>query len=206
MNKLRTSLAMSAIALMGALSMNAQAAEFPYNGQVQAATGILATLITPIPQEMLGGITFDDAAIAVGLAGPADIISMQVNIGLVCIASDVGICAPGSFAAPISSVDAAAVTFADGQPTGGSMTVTGSVTTPVVLTVSVVFNLDAGTWSANAPGFGTVTGTFAPTVMQVLAPFDANKVPTMSVYGLIITVLGLLLVAGRRLRKAQSRS
>lgn len=205
MKKLHTSLAVSAIALMGAFSTMAQAAEFPYNGQVQSVTGALAALITPIPQEILGSITFDDTAIASGSAGPADVVGLQVNIGAVCIASDIAVCAPGSFATPITSVDAATVTFTGGQPTGGSMTVTGSLTTPIILTVSVIFDLSAGTWTADALAAGTVGGSFVPTAPSVLGPFDANKVPSMPIYGLIIIGLGLLLVAGRRLRKTPTR-
>jgi hypothetical protein len=117
---------------MGAFSMTAQAAEFPYNGQVQPATGALAAFITPIPQDILGSITFDDTAIASGSAGAADVVGLQVNIG-------------------------------------------------------------------------TVGGSFVPTAPSVLGPFDANKVPAMPIHGLIITSLGLLLVAGRRLRKTPTR-
>lgn len=156
-------LACTTMILTGALSINTQAEEIPYSGEVLAATGAMLGLISPIPQPMVGSITYDDAAIASGLAGPADILGMQANIGAVCIAMDITTCAPGTIATPVTNIDAAAVTFANGVPTGGTMSVVGTLVDPIVITLPVDFDFNTGTWSADGGVFGTVSGSFAPT-------------------------------------------
>ena len=143
---------------------SAPSADFAYNGQVLVTTGAMVGLIPTIPLDMIGNIAYEPAAIAAGLAGPSDVTAMEVNIDQICIAIDISTCAPGTIATPITSIDAAAITFAGGLPTGGSMTVTGNLTSPVALTLTVVFDFDAGTWDADAGVFGTVGGTFAPTL------------------------------------------
>jgi hypothetical protein len=195
----------TAAVLLSALSANAQAAAILYTGDVLAATGALAGLITPIPQPMSGTVTYDDAAIAGGLAGPSDVTDVLVEVGAFCFALDILNCPAGSAAVPVTSIDSAAVTFSGGEPTGGSMQVTAfSATFGVSIPIS--FDLSAGSFLADAGALGTVSGTFSAPAPAVLGPFDPNKVPTMPIYGLIITGLGLLLVAGRRLRAVQSRS
>jgi hypothetical protein len=74
----------TAAVLLSALSANAQAAAILYTGDVLAATGALAGLITPIPQPMSGTVTYDDAAIAGGLAGPSDVTDVLVEVGAFC--------------------------------------------------------------------------------------------------------------------------
>lgn len=161
---------LSSVALFGAMTMTAQAAVINYEGAVTTTTGAMIGLIPPPLPAMDGFIEYDDTAIAGGLAGPGDILGMQVNIGAICVAIDVAGCAPGTIATPITMISAAAVTFdALGNPTGGSMTAVGNLTTPITLTLPVIFDLTAGTWSADGGFFGTVGGTFAPAVIPVPA-------------------------------------
>lgn len=84
-----------------------------------------------MPLNMVGNIAYESAAIAAGFTGPADVTAMPVNISAICIAIDVSTCAAGTIATPITSIDAAAVTFSSGVPTGGSMMVTGNLTEPI---------------------------------------------------------------------------
>jgi hypothetical protein len=149
---------LSAVALFGALSMNTQAAEITYAGEVLSATGALATLITPVPQPMGGTITYDDGAIAGGLAGPGDITSITVNVGAFCFNLDPATCPVGSAPVAITSIDAAAVTFAGGAPTGGTLDITTFAST-FGLFIPISFDLTAGTFLATS-GLGNVSGTF----------------------------------------------
>jgi hypothetical protein len=88
-----------------------------------------------------------------------------------------------------------------GNITGGAMTIAAAVPTGTIGNLAV--DADAGTWALTISGIDIATGTGS---FALLAPppsvnnFDANKVPTMSVYGLIIIALGLLLVAHRHLK------
>ena len=160
---MKKSIVLAAAALASVLSFNSQAAVIQYSGAVTTTTGAMIGLIPVIPLSMNGFIEYDDAAIAGGLAGPADILGMQVNIGAICVAIDTAGCAPGTIATPITSISSAAVTFSPLAvlPTGGSMTAVGNLTTPITLTLPVIFDFDAGTWTADGGFFGTVGGTFA---------------------------------------------
>jgi hypothetical protein len=161
MKLFRISTVVSAVALMGALSMNSQAAEIAYGGEVLVSTGALAGLITPVPQPLGGSVTYDDTAIAGGLAGPSDILGVNITVGAFCFALDTAACAAGTAPVPVTSIDAAAVTFAGGAPTGGSMEVT-TFSSTFGISIPISFDLTAGTFLGDAGFLGTVSGTFAP--------------------------------------------
>jgi hypothetical protein len=88
-----------------------------------------------------------------------------------------------------------------GNITGGAMTIAAAVPTGTIGNLAV--DADAGTWALTISGIDIATGTGSFALLAPPPPvnnFDANKVSTMSVYGLIITALGLLLVARRHLK------
>lgn len=157
--KLRISMIIALAALMSMLSLNSQAAVFQYSGAMTATTGVFETFI-PAPLPLIDGfIEFDDAAIAAGFAGAGDILGMEINLGPFCVATDLAGCAPGVVAMPITGINFSAVTFAGGLATGGSMLVTGVLTTPIQLTLPIIFSLDVGVWFADGGPFGTLAGT-----------------------------------------------
>ena len=157
--KLRTSMIISAAALLSALSLNSQAAIFQYSGQMTATTGVFETFI-PAPLPAINGfIEFDDAAIASGFAGAGDVLGMEMNIGPFCVATDLAGCAPAVIAMPITAINFSAVTFAGGLPTGGSLLATGVITSPIQLTLPLIFSFDAGVWFTDGGPFGTLAGT-----------------------------------------------
>lgn len=152
---------LSSVALFGALSMNAQALVVNFEGGVSDVTGAFIGIFFPPLPTMSGFIEYKDTAVAAGLAGPSDILAAQVNIGTtVCIALDLAGCAPGFVKMPITSIDAAAVTFSGGSPTGGSVAFTGNLTRPVVLTLPLIFDFNAATWIIDGGLFGAVTGCY----------------------------------------------
>ena len=88
-----------------------------------------------------------------------------------------------------------------GNITGGAMTIAAAVPTGTIGNLAI--DADAGTWALTISGIDIATGNGSFALLAPPPPvknFDANKVPTISVYGLIITALGLLLVARRHLK------
>ncbi|MEH6593273.1 MAG: hypothetical protein V7746_23590 [Halioglobus sp.] len=98
-----------------------------------------------------------------------------------------------------------------GNVTGGAVTIVAAVPTGTVGTLAI--NADAGTWAFSIAGNDIATGTGAfeqvatpPTTTPTPTPpaptpgaGTATGIPTMSAYGLILTALGMIFVARRRL-------
>lgn len=157
--KLRSSIAASIFLLGAVLSFSSQAAVIQYSGQMTTTTGVFETFI-PAPLPAIDGfIEFDDTAIAAGIASASDILSMEMNIGAFCVATDIAACAPGLLAMPVTAINFSAVTFTAGAPTGGSMLATGVLTSPIQLTLPLIFSFDAGVWFTDGGPFGTLAGT-----------------------------------------------
>ena len=89
------------------------------------------------------------------------------------------------------NVDGSTLDFGVGVGGGGSISFGGSVV--------------AGNLSGNWTGLGQ-TGIWSASPVAAPAPGGSTVIPTMSTYGLILTILGLLLVAARRLRASAKRS
>lgn len=157
-----------AFALTGVMSMNANALVVDYAGTVLASTGALATLVPP-GTAVGGPVSYDDAAVATGTVGPAGILSIDINVGGFCFSTgpDVSGCPLGGALVPVSSIDAAAVTFAGTTPTGGFLDVT-TFSPSFGIFIPISFDLTAGTFLATSP-LGDASGTFAPAVVPVPA-------------------------------------
>lgn len=158
MNKIIKTL-LSSGALIVALSMNAQALTVTYGGTVDTATGALGTLVPP-GTPVGGPISYDDAAVATGTVGPSGILGIDINVGGFCFTSgpDNTGCPSGGAYVPITSIDAAAVTFAGMTPTGGMLDVT-TFSPSFGIFIPISFDLTAGTFLATSP-LGDASGTF----------------------------------------------
>jgi len=88
------------------------------------------------------------------------------------------------------NISGSTLDFGVGVGGGGSIAFDGSVAAGEL----------SGSWS----GLG-LAGTWTASPVVVAAPSRATVVPTMSIYGLMLTALGLLLVSTRRLRKSAKR-
>jgi len=158
-------------------------------------------------------------SIDMSVAGPASDAGVLFNSGSICVTSD------GGAACDLGIVDAAVTNldFRSGAPwgyfttqgmqltggaggTGFTVAQPGPVTGngPASATGAVLLlGNDAGifldgniTFSTDAP---------PPPVGDIDIPNDPPKIPTMPIYGLGLTILGLLSIAGRRLRKSARR-
>ena len=90
-----------------------------------------------------------------------------------------------SFSGSVSgNINGSTLDFGVGVGGGGTVAFDGTVTGG---------NL-SGTWS----GFNAA-GTWSASPVAGPAPGGPSAIPTLSAYGLVLTILGLLLVAGRRL-------
>jgi len=221
MNKIRISIFLSAVALMGALSINAQAQALTISGTIDSGTGALAALVAP-------GTSFSG-----GLDWSGTLDGGQVVLGGFCFTDDAsglppasGTCGAGSAvpilttgqaiydgtpAAPGATFQQAGSTF-DGT-SGVIKIITYSPTFGVLIPIDLTFNGDGtGTVFADAGALGTATGSGSFVVPSsppsggggnsgLVIPNDPPKIPTMPLYGLGLTILGLLSIAGRRLRK-----
>ncbi|MEM7083663.1 MAG: hypothetical protein AAF465_13110 [Pseudomonadota bacterium] len=144
------------VALVASVSLGAQAATLTITGEVTTAGGAFVAL-TPIGTPVGGPIVVDDTALASGSIGIADIISIDVNVGGFCFATGAGDCGGMGTIVPITSIDSAAITGSSGT-LGGSFSVTAFSPTFMV-SIPIVFDLDAGTFSADGGALGTVGGT-----------------------------------------------
>jgi hypothetical protein len=91
-----------------------------------------------------------------------------------------------SFSGSVSgNISGSTLDFGVGVGGGGSVAFDGTVT--------------GGDLSGNWSGFGAA-GTWSASPVAGPAPGGSTAIPTMSAYGLVLTMLGLLLLAGRRLR------
>lgn len=160
----------SAFAMCVMMASGAQAATISYSGQVTAATGAFAGLIGP-GTPIGGDITYDDAAIAAGLAGPSDIDDITVVVGGFCFATGAG-CPVGPAVVPITNIPVAAVTFSGGNPTGGVLEVLAFSPT-FQASVPIAFDLTAGTFFADGGFLGTASGTFVAIPGEVPLPAAA---------------------------------
>ncbi|MFK8032092.1 MAG: thrombospondin type 3 repeat-containing protein [Gammaproteobacteria bacterium] len=133
-----------------------QAADLAYSGEVVDVTGAFVAL-TPPGTEVGGPIVVDDAALAGGLIGIADIVSINVNVGGFCFATDGGDCSGVGSLVPITSIDSAAIT-GTGGPLGGSFTVTAFSPTFNV-SIPISFDLDNQSFAGDGGAIGTVGGT-----------------------------------------------
>ncbi|MEM7083603.1 MAG: thrombospondin type 3 repeat-containing protein [Pseudomonadota bacterium] len=137
------------------LTLSAQAAELSYSGEVTDVTGAFVAL-TPVGTEVGGPIEVDDAALAAGSIGIADITSINVNVGGFCFATGGGDCGGVGAPVPITSIDSAAITGTSGI-LGGSFSVTAFSPTFMV-SIPIEFDLDNGSFSADGDALGTVAG------------------------------------------------
>lgn len=104
-----------------------------------------------------------------------------------------------SFSGSVSgNINGSTLDFGVGVGGGGSVAFDGTVTGGNLSGTWSGFNA-AGTWSASPVAAPTPTPTPTPT------PGGSTPVPTMSTYALVLTTLGLLLLAARRLRKSARR-
>ena len=91
-----------------------------------------------------------------------------------------------SFSGSVSgNINGSTLDFGVGVGGGGTVAFDGTVT--------------GGNLSGNWSGFNAA-GTWSALPVAGPAPGGSIAIPTMSVYGLVLTMLGLLLLAGRRLR------
>ncbi len=142
--------------LLAAMPFAAQAAELTYTGVVTVPTGAFEAL-TPIGTPVGGPIDVDDAAFGAGSIGIIDINSIDVNVGGFCFATAGGDCSGMGTLVPITSIDSAAITGTSGE-LGGSFSVTAFSPTFMV-SIPILFDLDAGTFFADGDALGTVSGT-----------------------------------------------
>ncbi len=160
MNKIFKTLLSGAL-LSFAFAMNAQALVVDYVGTVVTSTGALATLVPP-GTPVGGPILYDDAAVATGTVGPLGVLSIDVNVGGFCFSTgpDATGCPTGGAYVPVTSIDAAAITFAGTTPTGGFLDIT-TFSPSFGIFIPISFDLTAGTFLATSP-LGDASGTFAP--------------------------------------------
>ncbi|MFK8030266.1 MAG: hypothetical protein AB8G18_08490 [Gammaproteobacteria bacterium] len=145
-----------ALALVATFSLSSNAATLTYEGGVTDATGAFIALTPPGSTPVGGPIVVDDAALAAGSIGIADILSIDVNVGGFCFATAGGDCGGAGTLVPIESIDSAAITGTAGT-LGGSFSVTAFSPTFMV-SIPIFFDLDAGTFAADGGALGTVSG------------------------------------------------
>lgn len=156
MKKTLTTILSSAVLSIG-LSMNAQALVFEMTGVVDLATGAFAAL-TPLGTPVAGPIDIDDGAVG-GIAGPGDLLSININVGGFCFSSEMPSACPGGGAdVPITSIDGAAIDLSSLPLAGGTLDVTAFSPTFMV-SIPIMFDFDAGTFFADGGALGTVGGT-----------------------------------------------
>lgn len=132
-----------------------------YAGVVDSATGGFVAL-TPVGTPVGGPIVVDGGALAAGAIGVADILSIEVNVGGFCFATAGLTCGGVGTVVDITSIDSAAITGSAGT-LGGIFAVTAFSPT-FMISIPIVFDLDAGTFSADGGAIGTVGGTGALSV------------------------------------------
>ncbi|MCB1701838.1 MAG: VPLPA-CTERM sorting domain-containing protein [Halioglobus sp.] len=159
----------SAFAMCVMMASGAQAATFSYAGVVSNATGAFAAL-TPVGTAIAADITYDDGAVAAGLAGPGDVDAILATLGGFCFSYNV-VCSVGT-TVPITSIPGAAATFAGGSPTGGTLSVV-AFSPSFQLSIPIEFDLTAGTFSASGGALGGVDGTFVYAPSEVPLPAAA---------------------------------
>lgn len=154
---------------LSAMALPATAATVIYTGVVESSTSALFTLIPP-GTPVGGPIEYDDIAVAGGLVGIDDILAIDVNVGGFCFTTgaDAMGCPLGGAYVPITSIDAAAITFASGLPTGGTLDVT-AFSPSFGVAIPIAFDLTAGTFFADAGALGVATGTFSPVPVPAAA-------------------------------------
>ncbi len=107
-----------------------------------------------------------------------------------------------SFSGSVSgNINGSTLDFGVGVGGGGSVAFDGTVTGGNLSGTWSGFNA-AGTWSASPVAAPTPT---PPTPTPTPTPGGSTPVPTMSTYALVLTTLGLLLLAARRLRQSAKR-
>lgn len=154
------------LAVLSAIMLSSNATSYDIVGSVTDATGAFATL-TPIGTPIGGPIDIDPAAVAAGLAGIADILAINVNVGSFCFTTgaDVSGCPLGGVPVPIASIDRAGINFdMFGNPIGGFLDVT--VFSPTLIISFPVFFAD-GTLFVDGGAYGAVTGNYAFTAIPL---------------------------------------
>lgn len=154
------------VLFLTALPAAAPAAVFELLGQVESATLAMEALIPP-GSAIHGLVAFDDAAVAGGFAGDADLLSIDLNVGEFCFTTgvDTSQCPLGGVLLPVSIIDSVAVTFVDGRPTDTALAFT--MFSPTII-VSIPMTVMDGVLSFDAGPLGTVTGS-APWVVPAPA-------------------------------------
>ena len=143
------------------------AAEFTLSGEVTVATGAFEAL-TPVGTPVAGPIVIDDVALG-GIAGPGDIISIDVNVGGFCFSTeDPSACPLGGADVPIVSIDGAAIDLTSLPVVGGFLDVTAFSPT-FGINIPIMFDLGAGTFFADGGALGTVSGTVELRVVPIPA-------------------------------------
>lgn len=158
------------VALLASATLGANAATLTYTGEVTGATGAFVAL-TPLGTPVGGPIEADDAALAAGSVGIADIMSINVNVGGFCFANAGGDCGGVGTLVPITSIDSAMITGTSGT-LGGSFSVTAFSPTFNV-SIPIFFDLDNGTFFADGGALGTVSGVGSLTAAAVPVPAAA---------------------------------
>ncbi len=153
---MRTKLGLLFSALIVMTPLSVFAADTIYEGEVTVATEAFVAL-TPVGTPVGGTIGIDDAALASGTVGVADIVSIDVNVGGFCFAIAPGDCGGVGSLVPIESIDNAAITGSAGV-LGGNFSVTAFSPTFMV-SIPIAFDLDAGTFAADGGALGIVSGT-----------------------------------------------
>lgn len=142
------------------LATNSSAATFEYIGTVTVATAAFVPL-TPVgtPFDMV--YVVDDDAVSSGLVGPDDFQSINMSLGNICFTTDsVSNCQiPASTYIGITSIDAAALTYDTGIPTGGFLDLVALLPADPIFFIDIDFS--AGTFLVEVPFAGFASGTMA---------------------------------------------
>jgi len=150
--------------------------ELSFQSSVTTATGFTgATIVSDVQ--------------ILGLAGISTAVSCTYLSGMLNICTGT----PPLLPDPLPIGVPAATTYVTNNLFAGTNDGNGEIASSVSnsgVVVDITYTVSADSTPPGAPGDG-----------ELVIPNDPPKIPTMPIYGLGLTVLGLLTIAGRRLRK-----